>query len=126
MYPMHGKLFNAMIALLIMTYVLPRLYYFIDEKIEGKWSEQTPLKYLSHPHPDFQLSGEDIIVKYGHNLESFYVTTEDGYVNHMHRINKFSEAKLNSSKPKAAVLLIHGHLDSSDTWILNEEKSIAF
>jgi len=44
----------------------------------------------------------------------------------MVRLNKFTEEEMKSSKPKPAVLLIHGHLDSSDTWILNENKSIAF
>lgn len=44
----------------------------------------------------------------------------------MVRVNKFSQSELNSNSSKPAILLLHGHLDSSDTWILNEHKSIAF
>ena len=82
---------------------------------------------MNHPHPDFFLTAEEIIVEYGYNHETHHVTTEDGYINHMFRLNNFTESnELNSSKVRPAVLLLHGHLDSSDTWIINGEKSIAF
>ena len=44
----------------------------------------------------------------------------------MFRLNKFTNDRLNDTKPKAAVMLVHGHLDSSDTWIVNGERSYAF
>jgi pimeloyl-ACP methyl ester carboxylesterase len=59
-------------------------------------------------------------------MDKYHVTTEDGYINMMFRLNKFTEDQINNSVPKPAVLLMHGHLDSSDTWVLNEYKSIAF
>lgn len=43
----------------------------------------------------------------------------------MFNINKFKTERIDSSKPRPVVLLIHGHLDSADAFILNGEKSIA-
>lgn len=68
---------------------------------------------------------KEIVSKYGGNLEEHWVTTEDGYINHMYRINKFKPAQLESPKPKPAVLIIHGHVDSSDTFFTLGEKSLA-
>ena len=124
----NGPLFMSWKAfvLLIATISGPHLYTFIDEKIDGKWSLYPPFSFLQHPHSDFQLTGEEIISTYGFNVETHYTTTEDGYINHMFRLNKFTHDKLNDTKPKAAVMLIHGHLDSSDTWIVNGDRSYAF
>lgn len=44
----------------------------------------------------------------------------------MFRLNKFSEEQLKTSSPKPAVFLLHGHLDSSDGWIANGERSVPF
>jgi lysosomal acid lipase/cholesteryl ester hydrolase len=42
----------------------------------------------------------------------------------MHRINT---GPYENKKPKAAVLLVHGLIDSSDTWIMNgRNNSVAF
>lgn len=110
----------------VLSVVLPRLHAFIDEKIDGKWRRYPPFSFLNHPHDDFFLSGEEIIRRYGFNVAPLHVQTEDGYINHMYRLNKFSPAALASNTPKPAVLLVHGHLDSSDTWVVNGNRSIAF
>lgn len=56
------------------------------------------------------------------------VFTDDGYINTAFRINKIDSKKLNDySISKPAVLLVHGHMDSSDSWIVNgPNKSIGY
>lgn len=57
---------------------------------------------------------------YGYNCETHYVTTADGYINTVFRIpGKVGEAT-NSGKP--AAIMQHGLIDSSDTWIINDEN----
>jgi lysosomal acid lipase/cholesteryl ester hydrolase len=51
------------------------------------------------------------------------VTTSDGYILSLFRVGKdLSEAGLKDKQP---VFLQHGILDSSDTWVMNKEKSPA-
>jgi hypothetical protein len=64
-----------------MTAAIPRIYTMIDDRIDGQWNKYPPFSFLKHPHPDYFLSGEDIMFKYGFNVESYHVTTEDGYIN---------------------------------------------
>lgn len=79
---------------------------------------------LSHPHPDIHLSLEEIVLKEGFNLESHYVHTDDGYINKVFRINNH---KLEPNSSNSAVLMVHGLMDSSDTWITNgRDNSPAF
>lgn len=52
-------------------------------------------------------------MKYGYRSEVHKVTTEDGYILEMHRIPK------DGGKP---VLLMHGLLDSSSTWVIMRPK----
>ena len=70
----------------------------------------------------------DITINKGYPIETHYVTTEDNYILSTFRIgygrNESSEA-LNSGKP--VVLLQHGLLDSSWTWVSNfPNQSLAF
>ena len=52
------------------------------------------------------------------------MTTSDGYILRLFRIQKKSTSIKSGLKP---ILLQHGLLDSSDTWILNDEdKAIGF
>lgn len=69
--------------------------------------------------PDVGLSMTEIIQARGFSVETHYVTTSDGYILTMFRIP--SET---SSPP---VLLQHGLLDSSYTWVSNyEDQSLGF
>ena len=47
--------------------------------------------------------------------EKHYVTTKDGYINMMVYISPPGEEKGN----RPAVMLVHGFVDSSDSYILN-------
>ena len=57
----------------------------------------------------------------GCELETHSTTTIDGYVLTVFRINKKG-----SKKDGAPVFLQHGLFSSSETWIMNKEKSVAF
>lgn len=57
-----------------------------------------------------------MIEKYNYNVETHYVTTEDGYILEMHRIT--GSPKSPPSKGKPPVLMMHGLIDSSATWVL--------
>ena len=54
-----------------------------------------------------------------YTVESYYVTTADGYILNMYRIGAKNSGSLNVGK--VPVLLQHGLVDSSDTWIINSE-----
>ncbi|KAI8384460.1 Alpha/Beta hydrolase protein [Radiomyces spectabilis] len=59
---------------------------------------------------------------WGYSCEAYDITTQDGYVLRMYRINK-KEADI---KGKRAVLLGHGLFQCSGDFVLNEDKSLAF
>ena len=86
-------------------------YVTIDTKIESKWRDYPPFSFWEHPHLDFYRSFNEIVQNTGFNVEEHWVTTEDGYINLMHRINTGPYEK---KTPKAAVLLVHGLIDSSE------------
>ncbi|XP_029052293.2 lipase 3-like [Osmia bicornis bicornis] len=59
----------------------------------------------------------------GYNAETHNVTTEDGYILQMHRIT----GRQKSTKPKPAVLILHGLLDCAATWVISDPtRSLAF
>jgi gastric triacylglycerol lipase len=79
-------------------------------------------KALRVVDPDAFLSFEDLCSKYGFKVESHAVTTQDGYILKMFHIGAGQ-----SFSTGIPVLLQHGLLDSSDTFIVNTaDKSPAF
>lgn len=79
---------------------------------------------LNIPDDAFR-SFHQICEKYGYVSETHKVVTEDGYINIVHRINNATYANWHGYRP--VLLMTHGILDSSDTWILNgRDKSPAF
>jgi hypothetical protein len=73
-----------------------------------------------HQDPDVGLDMVQIVQKRGYALETHYITTEDGYILTVFRIpGKTAEAP--------PVLLQHGLLDSSFTWVSNfEDESLSY
>ncbi len=70
--------------------------------------------------PDENVSTPDLIRSKGYPVEEHDVTTEDGYILTMHRINR-------NADPKPVVFLQHGLLDSSSTWVVNfASQSLGF
>ncbi|XP_076683518.1 lipase 3-like isoform X1 [Andrena cerasifolii] len=63
--------------------------------------------------------------KAGYTAETHEVVTEDGYILQMHRITGSKKSPKADNKP--AVLLVHGLLDCSATWVLSSpEKGLGF
>ncbi|KAI9563008.1 hypothetical protein GHT06_010464 [Daphnia sinensis] len=63
----------------------------------------------------------EVIRNRGYPVETHHVTTDDGYILELHRIPPQS-----STGPKSVVLLIHGVLESSGTWLVNpSSRSLA-
>jgi len=67
--------------------------------------------------PDYYLSFEQMVVKYGFEVESYNVTTPDNYVLGNFRIRA---PGLKAGAP--VVFLQHGLFDCSNVWIINDEK----
>lgn len=60
-------------------------------------------------------------------MEEHFVTTSDGYVLGTYRIPHGLQPGWPDAQPRPAVLLQHGLLDSSATWVLNDpDQSLAF
>ncbi|KAL0883486.1 hypothetical protein ABMA27_016854 [Loxostege sticticalis] len=66
---------------------------------------------------DGRLNFTQLAWKYGHRSEEFDVTTEDGYILKLFHIT--------GNEPTKPVFLMHGILDSADTYLLRGKKSIA-
>lgn len=75
-----------------------------------------PLALLQGPPEDATLDFKGLARKYGHKSQDYNLTTEDGYILMLFRIPG------NNTKP---VLVMHGFLDSSDSFILRGRKSLA-
>lgn len=81
------------------------------------------------PDPDVGKDMTQIVKTRGYDIETHYVTTSDGYILTMFRIpNGKNGAKIGDSlRGKPPVLLQHGLLDSSFTWVSNfEEQSLGY
>lgn len=75
-------------------------------------------------HPEAKLSFLDYCKHFKYPAESHQVVTQDGYVLTLFRIQKKGSSFRTGLKP---ILLQHGLLDSSDTWLINDEnKAPAF
>ncbi|CAL7942702.1 unnamed protein product [Xylocopa violacea] len=75
--------------------------------------------YYKVPNP------QELIEQAGYIGETHEVVTEDRYVLQLHRITGSKENPPSDKKP--VVLLLHGLLDSSATWVLTDPgKSLAF
>lgn len=68
-------------------------------------------------HPESKLPFLDYCRYFGYPAESHEVTTDDGYILKVFRIQKKQTKIKDGLKP---ILLQHGLLDSSDTWLIND------
>lgn len=81
------------------------------------------------PDPDVGKNMVEIVQTRGYEIETHQVTTKDGYILTVFRIpNGKSGAKMGTSlRNKSPVLLQHGLLDSSFTWVSNfEDQSLGY
>ena len=84
-------------------------------------------EYLSDP--DEFIETPFLILNKGYPAETHYVTTNDGYQLKIHRIphGKSSNNDFNSSKIRPIVLLQHGLMDSSASFVINfPDQSLGF
>ncbi|XP_069359563.1 lipase 1-like [Maniola hyperantus] len=65
---------------------------------------------------DATLNFTELARKYGHPSETYQVETQDGYLLELYNL---------PGKGRIPILLMHGFLDSSDTWIIRGEDSLA-
>lgn len=94
----------------------------VDDYFTGVWRDKFPFNLIEHPHPDFHLTAKQIIENEGFLLEEHKVETDDGYLDILFRVNKPDHIK---NKP--VVILIHGLIDSSDSFFVNgRDKSLGF
>lgn len=78
----------------------------------------------SSVHPEAKLEFLAYCKYYNYPAESHKVITEDGYILTMFRIQRKGSAIREGLKP---IILQHGLVDSSDTWLINDEgKAPAF
>lgn len=69
---------------------------------------------------DINRSFEEIVSARGYAVEQHYVTTVDGYINCMYRIPG-RVGNDNSTVRGPPVMLMHGIIDSSDAWVVNND-----
>lgn len=69
-------------------------------------------------HPEAKLEFIDYCKHFGYPVEKHAVITDDGYILGVFRIQKKGSAIKSGLKP---IILQHGLMDSSDTWIINDE-----
>ncbi|XP_022827914.1 gastric triacylglycerol lipase-like [Spodoptera litura] len=90
----------------------------------GLWSVLGSIVNFSHSKfvpEDANLSITELGKKYGYHVETHLAITEDGYILNFHRI------PMRNGKAGAAVFLMHGILESSDTWmLLGPNKALAY
>ena len=68
-------------------------------------------------HPEAKLYFTDYCKFYNYPSEKHHVITDDGYILTLFRIQRKGTIIKEGGKP---ILLQHGLLDSSDTWLLND------
>ena len=97
------------------------LIYFMDKSL-FLISILVLLTYVNtNKDPDIDRSVELIITTKGYSLSSYYVTTPDSYSLKLYRVGSN-----NGVVAKQPILLMHGLLDSADSWVANsEDKSFA-
>ncbi|KAG7389528.1 cholesterol esterase [Phytophthora pseudosyringae] len=80
--------------------------------------------------PDVGKSAVELIKARGYVVETHNVTTADGYILTMHRLPKSyaeSQSGEDAAEDKPAILVQHGLLDSSFSWVCNfRRQSLAF
>lgn len=69
-------------------------------------------------HPEAKLPFLEYCKHFGYPAESHDVVTQDGYILKVFRIQKKGSQIKSGLKP---MFLQHGLLDSSDTWLINDE-----
>ena len=92
--------------------------------VRGSWFSY---KMAEVPHdPDDGKNMIEIVQTRGYEIESHFVTTEDGYILNMFRIPR-GKGEARGEGPRPPVLLQHGLLDSSFTWVNNyRNESLGF
>ncbi|ESN97502.1 hypothetical protein HELRODRAFT_185901 [Helobdella robusta] len=81
-------------------------------------------KCILSKDPDLRNNIMEMIAYKGYPAEEHFVRTTDGFILGLHRINKMvdcsqrEDKNCNANKP--AVLLLHGLLESSTSWVLNQ------
>lgn len=76
------------------------------------------------PDPDEHRPCPELITSKGYPLQTHNVTTEDGYILTIFRI---PSSRTGAKPTRGPVILGHGVLDSSNTWVLNNaEESLGF
>ena len=75
---------------------------------------------LTKVHPEAKLYFLDYCRYYNYPAEAHDVITEDGYILKVFRLQKKGSQLKSGLKP---ILLQHGLLDSSDTWLINDEDN---
>lgn len=79
---------------------------------------------IQSAHPEAKLYFTDYCKFYNYPVQIHDVTTEDGYILRVFRIQRKNSQVKEGLKP---IFLQHGLLDSSDTWLINDEdKAPAF
>ncbi|XP_058444559.1 lipase 1-like [Malaya genurostris] len=96
---------------------------FDSKKSENDIGMKKVIKWFTGDLEDRDLLVPQLIVKYGYQMESHMVTTEDGYILTMFRILP----RQPSTTKKLPVLLVHGFLSSSADFVVSgPNNSLAY
>lgn len=89
----------------------------------SQYSQRSPSK-----DPDNGKNTQEMAINHGYPCENFTVTTQDGYILLLFRIPGPRGSSLEDSRlaKRQPVILQHGLIDSSDTWLLNGNPALAY
>ena len=73
---------------------------------------------LSAVHPEAKLEFEQYCAYFKYPYQKYEVTTEDGYILTVYRVQRKGSTIVEGLKP---IYFQHGLLDSSDGWIINDD-----
>jgi len=80
------KLLQRAHTFFFVAFALYKLYNVTDQNIDGKWRDYWPISELEHPPLIIYQDIYTVISDQGYDYQDYYVTVEDGQINHMLRI----------------------------------------
>ena len=118
----------GLLLLLRVVYSLLRFVYTsakglgLSPALDWAWGRSSALRrYFSFrlvPEPLARLDARGLIEAQGFACEEHSATTEDGYVLGLQRIVSNSEASLAPASPRPPVLLVHGLMQNSESFLV--------
>jgi lysosomal acid lipase/cholesteryl ester hydrolase len=117
---------TARLALAVLVIIVEFLFRFVIFFIPSRLLRSNLLPRLpglsffkesGEPSPTMEMTTTELIDHFGYFSERHLVQTADGYFLTLHRILRAADEPADSSIRKPPVLLMHGLMQSSESWV---------